>query len=60
MIRIDREALQEDLRKLGVGVLVASLVGGLFQEHVPTMAAILGGAAGLGLWVSGLARGQEA
>ena len=49
-----RAALAEDLRKLGLAVLVASIVGGYLQDQVQSVVAILGGLLGVASWLTGL------
>ena len=48
-----RAALAEDLRKLGLAVLVASIVGGYLQDQVQSVVAILGGLLGVASWLTG-------
>ena len=50
---IDMSALQRDLRNIGVGLIIASVVSALFEE-TPLYAALAGIATGTTLWVGGL------
>jgi hypothetical protein len=55
-VRLDLVGAQEDLRKFGVALLIASLVGGIFSDRIPSGLAIWGGILGAGSWVIGLIR----
>ena len=52
---IDMSALQKDLRNIGVGLIIASVVSALFEE-TPLYAALAGIVTGTTLWVGGLVR----
>lgn len=56
-IRLDLSALQEDFRKLGVGLMLAGLVGWLLQNG--SLNAIYAELAGMLLLFAGIVRAQE-
>lgn len=51
--RLDRRAVQEEFRKLGVALMVAAVVGGLFEDRLPLGVAIVGLLGGLVIVVGG-------
>jgi len=55
---IDMSALQKDLRNIGVGLIIASVVSALFEE-TPLYAALAGIVTGTTLWVGGLVRKED-
>ena len=54
-ITLDRAALQEDIRKVGVAFIIAGLVGTVL-EHVPPLAALIAITGGSVLIISGALR----
>lgn len=50
-----RDAVSEDLRRLGVALVIAAMVGGLLQDLVPGHVAVTVGALGLVIWAGGVA-----
>jgi hypothetical protein len=58
-LRLNRAAFREDLRKIAVGVLLASFVGGWLQELVPPGVATAGAILGAVAWVVGLLEPRE-
>lgn len=54
-----RAALAEDLRRLGLALIIAAIVGGFFQDQVPAGVAYAGLLLGAVLWLSGLATTRE-
>ncbi len=57
-IRFDLAVWQEDIRKIGVALTIAGLVGTII-EHVPGLAALGVIAGGLALMVGGALKGGE-
>lgn len=55
-MKLSIEALQKDLRALGIALMVASSVSGFLEQEIPTPVAIAGWFFGLGLWLGGLIR----
>lgn len=54
-----RNALAEDLRRLGLALLIAAIVGGFLQDQVAAGVAYLGLVLGAALWIAGLATIEE-
>jgi len=54
-----RRALAEDLRRLGLALLIAVIVGGFFQDKVAAGVAYTGLVLGAALWVLGLVITEE-
>jgi hypothetical protein len=51
--RLDRKAVQEEFRKLGVALMVAAVIGGLFEDRLPLGIAVAGLLSGLAIVVGG-------
>lgn len=54
-----RAAFAEDLRRLGLALIIAAIVGGFFQDQVPAGVTYAGLLLGAVLWLSGLAITRE-
>ena len=55
-IRVELEDFREDLRKLGLALLIASMIGGLLQDQFSGEIAVGGAILGVLIWWSGLIR----
>jgi hypothetical protein len=55
----NREAVQEDLRKVGIALMVAALVGSVLEDRVTWIGAVLGAALGAAMWVAGVRQPEE-
>jgi hypothetical protein len=49
-----RKALSEDIRKVGLALLIASLLGGFLEGTVPVNLTISGLGLGAGIWFLGI------
>ena len=54
-----RGALAEDLRRLGLALIIAAIVGGFFQDEVAAGVAYAGLVLGAALWITGLLTTEE-
>ena len=59
MWRLGRRAIQEEFRKLGVALMVAAVIGGLFEDRLPLGVAIAGLLGGLAIVVGGSVYREE-
>lgn len=49
-----REAIAEDLRKLGTGLMLAGVIGSALREQVPVIGTVVVGILGLALVAAGV------
>ncbi len=49
-----RAAFAEDLRRLGLALVIAAIVGGFLQDQVAAGLAYLGMVLGITFWISGI------
>ncbi len=55
-LEIDKSAVQDDLRKIGVAIVIASLIAVLLDDRIGFWSAAAAASFGMIIWVVGLLR----
>ncbi len=58
-LKVDVSDLQTDLRKIGVAIIIASVIAALFENQIPLWAVLAGATIGVLVWLGGLIRREE-